>query len=150
MAGVACTSMSTSEITLANVWSAAGVIVGFQVAAFTLRINREVAVRERRGQTWLPVADYVNLASLAITLVGVFVAPIIGLYKEIPAARALGLALVLLACYPFAVAGHYELLTFKHPKIDPKDPDYFPRHEKVAIAITLFAILAYILLVALY
>ena len=45
-------------------WSAAGVVGGFQVAAFTLRIHREIEVGSEDDLTWLPVADCLNLLSL--------------------------------------------------------------------------------------
>jgi hypothetical protein len=138
-------SMSTApQISPETVRSAAGVIVGFQVAAFTLRINREIAVGDKGDKTWLPPADYVNLASMTITLVGFFIAPIVGIYGEPTAATALGLSLVLLACYPFALAGHYELFN-REARTLPFPP--FPHQEKVAIVITLLAVLAYIILV---
>ncbi len=145
--------MSTAgQISPDTVRSAAGVLVGFQVAAFTLRINREIEVGDRGGRTWLPAADYVNLVSMTVALVGFFIAPIMGFYGEPTAAKALGLSLVLLACYPYALAGHYEL--FPGARVEPstgekRTRDYCPRQEKSAITVTLLLVLAYLLLVTL-
>jgi hypothetical protein len=145
--GVVCTSMSTAQqIPLATVWSAGGVIAGFQVAAFTLRMNREIAVGDQQRITWLPPADFVNLASLAITLLGVFVAPISGLYGEVSAAKVLGLSLILLACYPFSLAGHYELFNYR----TGRSFGICPFQERVSIAVTGILSVAYILLVMLH
>jgi hypothetical protein len=47
--------------------------VRFQIAAFTLRINREIDMVDAGEPTWLPAADLVNLLSLVVTLLGVFV-----------------------------------------------------------------------------
>ena len=60
-----------------ELWSVAGVLVGFQVAALTLRVNREIDVGSSGDRTWLPVADCVNLLSLSVTLIGVFVLPVL-------------------------------------------------------------------------
>jgi hypothetical protein len=133
--------LSTPYI-LGDFWPTAGVIAGFQVTAFTFRLNRELQMGDHGAPTWLPPADYVNLASLAFTLAAVFVAPIMGIYGEPVAAQALGLSLVLLACYPFALAGHYELF---HRRV--RTPMYFPRQEKIAIAVTVVVAVAYIVLV---
>jgi hypothetical protein len=60
-------------VELGTLWSAAGVIAGFQVAAFTWRITREVYMSDKGEPVWLPLADWLNLLSLAVTLLGVFV-----------------------------------------------------------------------------
>jgi hypothetical protein len=60
-------------VKLGTLGSAAGVIAGFQVGAFTWRITREVNMSDTGEAVWLPVADLPNLASLAVTLLGVFV-----------------------------------------------------------------------------
>ncbi len=59
---------------LAALWTAAGILVAFRAAAFTLRINREISVGEAKRITWLPLADWINVVSIAATLLGVFVA----------------------------------------------------------------------------
>jgi hypothetical protein len=53
------------EITLDALWRSAGVLAGFQVTAFTLRIKREMDM-EQEGETgWFPLADMLNLVSFA-------------------------------------------------------------------------------------
>ena len=55
------------------------------------------------------------LLGLLVVLVGVFVLPVLG--AGVAFARyALGWAFLLLAGYPFALAGHYEILLGKVPK----------------------------------
>lgn len=135
--------MSALQPQVAELWSAAGVIVGFQVAAFTLRINREIAVGDKGDITWLPPADSVNLVSLTATLLGVFVAPIAGFYSVSTAAAVLGFAMILLVCYPFALAGHYELFNPRTSRSHAR----FPLQEKVAIVLGGLLSVTYIILV---
>jgi hypothetical protein len=95
------------------VWTAAGIIVAFFGLAFTLRIKREADIRSRTiGKEtvyWLPPAEFVMLASLVVVLIGVFVLPVLGAGLEF-ARYALGWGFLLLAGYPLALAGHYEIL----------------------------------------
>jgi hypothetical protein len=100
--------MLAATVELPALWSAAGFIVGFQVTAVTLRINREIAVGDRGVVTWLPPADLLNLVSLVVTLIGVFAAPALSVVSPDVAQLTSGFAVVLLAGYPLALAGHYE------------------------------------------
>src|SRR4051794_25363981 len=127
------------ELETQAIWSAAGVLAGFQVAAFSLRVNREIAVADRGDFTWLPPADLLNLASLTVMMLGVFVAPILGLWDGEVAGSCLGLAVVLLAGYPFALAGHYDMYT-----PGPRTFAPFPLQERIAVACTLLTALAYL------
>src|SRR5262249_48706104 len=60
-------------------------------------------------KTWLPLADVLNLLSLAITLIGVFIGPALGLAKVHVARIMSAWAVLLLVGWPPAVVGHYEL-----------------------------------------
>jgi hypothetical protein len=108
---------------LQHAWTAAAVLLGFQLTAFTWRLNREVDVHratrpEDPPQNWLAPSDYLSLFSLLITVVAVFVLPLVfndrPIFKEKAmdywAVRAFGLSLILFAGYPFALLGHYNLL----------------------------------------
>lgn len=101
------------------VWIAAGIVVGFTVTAFTFRINWESEIRTSappgERKYWLPPADFVLLAALVVVLIGVFVAPVLGVGLTF-ARYALGFAFLLLAGYPFALAGHYDILLGEVPK----------------------------------
>ena len=49
------------DIPLTNLWTAAGILLGFQVSSFTARITREVTIWEQKGHpTWLPPADIIE------------------------------------------------------------------------------------------
>lgn len=127
---------------LKDVWTAAAVLLGFQLAGFTWRLAREMDVAKEGGINWIPPADYLNLSSLLITVLGVFVLPGTGLIPSHIAERALGLSVVLFAGYPFALLGHYGLLFNKGTRLPGK---YWTRQEKVVIAITVLVGILYIL-----
>lgn len=120
-------------------WGAAGVIIGFQVTAFTLRINREIAVAGKGDITWLPVADCFNMLSLSITLIGVFALPALDAVGRGTASRLFGLSVLFLLGYAFALAGHYEMYT-----PGPRSMVYFPVQERVVAVCVVIAAVAYI------
>jgi FlaA1/EpsC-like NDP-sugar epimerase len=95
---------------LAILWPAAGILVAFQTAVLTLRINREIDVSKQRDLTWLPLADWLNILSILATLLGVFAARVLSIESSTMAAQLFAVAALLLAGYPIALAGHYDLL----------------------------------------
>jgi hypothetical protein len=127
---------------LDTLWGAAGVLVGFQVAAFTLRINREIAVSGSGGRTWFPVADCINMLSLSTTLLGVFLLPTLDLVSVHAAQRLFGVSVLLLIGYAVALVGHYEMF---NPKT-ARSYVYFPRQEQIAVAFVAVAVVIYIVL----
>jgi len=90
--------------------------------------------------TWLPLADWINLASLTVTLLGVFAAPVLGLFGLWGATRAFGWAVLLLTGWPLAVAGHYELF-HRRPRTRPAP--YVTHEEWAVVAIVTAASVAY-------
>ena len=97
------------SIQLSQLWTAATVLAGFQVAALAWRIKREVEMEEAEESTWATVTDGFVTASFLIVIVGVFVAPIAGSVSTGMAAKLLGVAMILFALSPFVLAGHYNL-----------------------------------------
>lgn len=122
------------EIELSDIWTVAGFLIGLQIAAFTWRVSREIALAERKEINWLPPADIMNLISLLITFLGVFALPIAGVENTYLPRLALGLSIILFAGYPFALAGHYDLYTKGR-----RSYDYVTRQEKLAILVTIIA-----------
>ena len=134
----------------ATVWTAAGVVVAFSVNAFMFRIGREAQMRASGSRYWLPPADFALLGSLAVVLVGVFVLPVLG--ASLAFARyALGWAFLLLAGYPFALAGHYEILRGQVPKktlnryTNGEDYPYAAEQEKLVLALLVILSVTYFL-----
>ena len=96
-------------ILLSDLWSTATVLLGFQVAAFAWRINREITMEAKEERTWLTCADgFVALSFIAL-VVGVFVGPVAGWVSTDMAARLLGVALLSMLAAPFILAAHYNL-----------------------------------------
>lgn len=126
---------------IVDVWTVAGVILGFQATSFLWRIGNEVSrSRENRNRevTWLPVADIFNLVSMSILVLGVFVYPLFATASVQLVQRAFGLALLLFVGHCFALAGHYDLYNRK----TPRSMTYFPFQERVAVSIvTLIGVL---------
>ena len=99
-----------------TLWRAAAVLIGFQFTAFGLRLQREMSMAKAKdeenkenGRIWLPPAEYLNLTSLLCTA-SVFVLPLLRFAAIDRAQHLFGLAIILLAGYPFALAGHYGIL----------------------------------------
>ena len=97
------------SIELSELWSTAAVLVGFQIAAFGWRINREISMEAKTERTWVTFADgFVALSFVALVL-GVFGGPAAGYLSTEVAAKTLGGALLLMLAAPFILAGHYNL-----------------------------------------
>lgn len=133
------------SLTLGEVWSAAAVLLGFQLAAFTLRLQRELAMTSRGEVTWLPLADMVNLVSFVVVAGGVFVLPILGVSAQGLPRHALGLGVLLLACYPFALIGHYELY---RPYARSRPRVWCPEQERIVLVVAVLAVIAYLIVAA--
>ena len=76
--------MNSIVVGNSELWTAAGVLLGFQITSFFWRIGREVAVSDRPTEngangtgsaTFLNSADYVNLIAMIVLVMGVFILP---------------------------------------------------------------------------
>lgn len=130
------------DMQFTDIWSAAGILIGFQVASFTWRVSREVEVGKTGDLTWLPPADMLNLISMVTLMVGVFILPILNLADLNFAQHSFGLAVILFVGYPFALAGHYDLYNSK----TSRSYSYFPFQEKVVVLIIIILVVGYLLL----
>jgi hypothetical protein len=129
------------DIQFADIWTAAGVLIGFQVTTFVWRISREVGVAEQEDITWLPPADILNLLSMVVAMVGVFVLPILNLVGVNFMKLSFGLAVLLFISYPFALAGHYNMYNNK----TKRSLSYFPSQEKVVVIIATILVVSYLI-----
>ncbi|MGH7410020.1 MAG: hypothetical protein ACREJ6_03010, partial [Candidatus Methylomirabilis sp.] len=68
-----------SPIEAKDLWTAGGILLGFQITAFSWRVAEESKVAAKDGIVWLPPADYLNLLAMLVTVIGVFVAPVFDL-----------------------------------------------------------------------
>jgi hypothetical protein len=102
------------RVSLKEIWTAAAVLMGFQITAFVWRLNRETEVAESGGKNWLPPADYLSLASLVSIAFGVYAFPIAGIKSTLIPEQMFGLSVILFVGYIFALLSHYNLL-FRGP-----------------------------------
>lgn len=134
----------SSPIEVKDLWTAAGVLLGFQITAFSWRITQESRLAKEGELVWLPPADYLNLLAMLVTVVGVFVAP---LFEAVDASRArvlFGLAALLFVGHAFALAGHYELFS----RGRKRSFVWWSRQEKVVMSVVSLAVVAYLVTVA--
>lgn len=122
------------EITLSDIWGAAGFLIGLQIAAFAWRVSRELNMAEKREVIWLPLADIMNLFAMLVAFLGVFALPLAGIENPDLPRLSLGLSIVLFAGYPFALAGHYNLYT--KGKIR-SNASYCTKQETIVVMVTI-------------
>ena len=96
------------SITLPQIWTVAAVLAGFQVTAFTWRLNREL---DMQGETtWLTWADLLVAGSFLTLVCGVFAVPLFSpSTNTLTVAKLFGLALAIYAGSFFVLVGHYNL-----------------------------------------
>ena len=119
-----------------------GVLLGFEVTAFSWRISREMQVAKEGDIVWLAPADYLNLLAMLVTSGGVFVLPALGFENTAIFRILFGLAAILFICHAFALAGHYELYGRGHKH----KPVFFPRQEKLAMVLAILVSVLYLVL----
>lgn len=123
-----------------ELWTAGGVLLGFQVTSFMWRIQQEASVADRGDICWLPPADIVNLSGMLVLAFGVFIGPITGFGGPRAPALAFGLAALLFVGHCFALAGHYELYNNR----TNRSFTYFPMQERVVVAALVLVVVVYL------
>jgi hypothetical protein len=124
-----------------DVWTVSIVLLGFQVAAFTWRLGREISVGRDGDITWFPPAEMLNMFAILVNCLGVFVLPLTRLASESASYTAFGISVILFAGFPVALAGHYDLFT-----LGDRSMEYFTRQERIAVGLTLLMIIAFLVL----
>lgn len=94
-------------------WSAALSIVGFQLLVFAWHVGRRTESHQTGEPGSLPLAEWLNLGSIAVTMFLAVIPTVFGLVPAKFARYAFGFAMALLAGYPFALAAHGGLLDAK-------------------------------------
>jgi len=123
-----------------DLWTAGGVLLGFQVSALWWRVQREVGMKSDSGAAIrISPSDYLNLAAMVVLVAGVFLYPTIANTFPRVTKVCLGVSTILFLGHAFALVGHYEL--FRNA---PRPGSFFPRQEQVAIAGTALAVLLYL------
>ncbi|HKV13359.1 MAG TPA: hypothetical protein VJ725_34780 [Thermoanaerobaculia bacterium] len=129
------------EFSISDIWTAGGVILGFQAASLAWRISQESEVATRGDLVWLPPADYLNLLAMATMALGVFVASAVGWAELFTVRRLFGASTLLFLGHGIALAGHYELY---NPRTT-RSFQWFPLQERVAVALVIIGMVTYFL-----
>jgi len=125
---------------LKDLWTVGGVLLGFQVTAFSWRVAQESRAAEQNKIVWLPPADYLNLLAMVLTSIGCFVAPVVAVVSVEALRAMLGLAALLFLGHAVALAGHYEL----YSRGRNRSFVWWPPQEKVAILLVALVVTAYL------
>lgn len=126
-----------------KIWIAADILLGFQVTSFAARIKREIAVGQQRDINWLPPSDILNLLSIVVLTVGVFILPVFGFGDQPFMTYSFGLAMILFMDYSFGFAGHYAMYNNR----SNLSYRYFLFKEKVVITVIDVLSITYVLIV---
>ena len=95
-------------ITMPQLWTVAGVLAGFQIAALTWRINRELSMEKDEERTWVTIPDAFVAASFALVAVA-FATSLSDSWSIDAVAKLLATSAITFAASPFLLAGHYNL-----------------------------------------
>ena len=136
-------------ISLHQLWTVAAVLGGFQVAALSWRIHREIKMEAEGERTWLTLADLFAASSFLVLAGGVFAAPIFGVATT-DVTRLFGLAVTLFTPSVFILAGHYNLycgwgVTYC-PDGSKAPRDHVTKQELVAVIVAVAIVVVYLTL----
>ncbi len=132
----------TQPLEFKDLWTAGGVLLGFEVAALSWRVTQESKRGAQNDITWLPPADFLNLLAMGSTAVGIFILPALDMLTVRAVRLVFGLSALLFVGHAFAIVGHYDMYNWR----TPRSMNYFPCQEKVAVAATVLAVLGYMVL----
>lgn len=129
------------ETELKDLWTPAGLLLGFQVAFFKWRLERESEVGDSGDIPWLVPADYVGIAGMLAFVFGVILLPAIEVLSFAGARTAFGLGALLFVGQALGLAGHYQL----YNRSEVRKFAWFPVQERIVVACTLLAGVLYLL-----
>jgi len=134
------------DLELKDLWTPAGVLLGFEVTLFMWRIEREAQIGDEGDIPWLAPADYVGIAGMIVFVFGVFLFPLSGIGGTYAARIALGVGALLFVGQSLGLCGHYQL--FNRSKL--RRFLWFPMQERVVIIATLVVAVGYVVRAAIY
>jgi hypothetical protein len=125
---------------LKDIWTPAGLLLGFQVTLFKWRLEREAKVGDKGDVPWLVPSDYMSIVGMLSFVFGTVLLPLSGVVTVGFARSAFGLGTLLFLGQALGLAGHYQL--FNRSK--QREFVWFPTQEKVVVGLTTLVSLAYI------
>jgi hypothetical protein len=70
-------TIDVDDLSMSALWTVAAVVFGFQSAALSWRITREIEMEARGELTWVTIPDGVVVLSILFLIGGVYIAPIL-------------------------------------------------------------------------
>ena len=124
----------------ATVWTAAGVLLSVQSAATAWRAaaKSEEPPQHPRDPLWLPCAEMLNLFSIAVCVVGVFVVPLLAQSRQ-AAESGFCVYVLLHGGVPLAYLGHYEAFAARD-----RSGAYCPPQERNCVLAVCGAVVLYL------
>jgi hypothetical protein len=96
------------EVDRGTLATIASVISSFGIAMLFFRILRQLEMGKKGEAIWLPVADWLLVLAIILSLLVVIVPLLILSQTALPAAAS-GAAAIMVAGYVFAILGHYRI-----------------------------------------
>src|ERR1700730_3464472 len=124
--------MPVLDPALKDLWTPAGLLLGFQVTLFKWRLEREAEVGDKGDIPWLKTSDYVSLVGMLSFVFRVVLLPASGVLSTAFARWAFGLGALVFVGLALGLAGHYQLFN----RTEKRQFVWFSRQEKVVVALT--------------
>lgn len=129
-------------VALKDLWVPTGILLGFQVALFKWRLEREAEVGDKGDIPWLVPADYLSIVGMLAFVFGTILLPLSDIVSPRFARGAFGLGTLLFLGQALGLAGHYQLFNRRKTR----QFVWFPTQEKIVIGLTVLVSLLYMYL----
>ncbi len=118
-------------MTITDIWTTTGVIIGFQMTLFSWRLAEERKVGYAGDIPWLTPSDYMNIVGMLVLVLGVYLLPILDIIDLRLIKVFFGLGIFLFVGQAMGTAAHYQLFN----RTKKREFIWFPKQEKVVLAL---------------
>lgn len=129
-------------MSISDLWTPTGVVLGFQMTLFSWRLAREVEIGDKGDIPWLTPSDYMNIVGMLILVFGVYLLPIMNIVNLDISTILFGLGIFLFIGQALGIAGHYQLFNTKKKR----EFMWFPKQEKNVLLIATIVSLSYLII----